>query len=144
MNGSEIIEPFQSLVNPGRPTPRYSQQLTGIADAMVAEAPRFEEIAESFARVSEGAIFVAHNVSFDYQFLQHEYARLEQRFVRPHICAKAGMMKYYPDNSSFGLGSLTEKYSISNTQHHRALNDASVAAQLLLLINQKRKELARA
>jgi DNA polymerase-3 subunit epsilon len=142
IKGKEIIDTFQTLVNPGRSIPRNIQQLTGITDAMVADAPRFEEIAESFAKFSEGAIFVAHNVNFDYQFLQHEYSRLEQRFVRPFICTKAGMKKYYPENSSFGLGSLSEKYAISLTQHHRALNDASAAAQLLLLINQKRKELA--
>lgn len=144
IKGNQIIETFRTLLNPGRSIPLNIQQLTGITPEMVKNAPRFEEVAEKFLEFTKGAIFVAHNVNFDYSFLQLEFQRLEQRFVRPYICTKAGMKKYYPGNASYGLKNLSQQYNIALENHHRALSDAEAAAQLLLLINQKRRENAEA
>lgn len=138
MKGGEILERFQCLVNPGRSIPKFIQDLTGITNEMVHEAPRFAEVAESFQAFSQGTIFVAHNVNFDYKFLQKEFDRLGERFVRPYMCTKAGMRKYYPKLESYSLKELTKKFDIPLVNHHRALSDAEAAAGLLLLINQKR------
>lgn len=138
IKGREVIETFQTLINPKRSIPSMIQGLTGITDEMVRDAPPFEEIAKKFQAFCEGSIFVAHNVSFDYGFLQHEFSRLEEKFVKPHICTKAWMKKYYPGLPAYGLGKLCQTFQISLTSHHRALCDAEAAAQLLLLINEKR------
>lgn len=61
----------------------------------------------------------------------------------PFVCTNAGMKKHYPDQTCYGLEHLTRQFFISLATHHRALCDAVAAAQLLLLINQKRRESAQ-
>lgn len=141
MRGGEVVEKFQSLVNPERRISREIEQLTGISNEMVAVAPKFHEVAAAFSQFTQDCIFVAHNVAFDYGFIQSEYERLEQKFVRPYICTKAGIKKHYPGLESYGLKNLCAHFGISLVNHHRALADAEAAAGLLLLINQKRAEL---
>lgn len=140
MKGSQVVDRFQTLLNPRRPIPRDIQNLTGITNEMVARAPHFEDIAESLAEFTQGAIFVAHNVNFDYGFIQREFARLDQRFVRPYICTKANMKKHYPGLPSYGLKNLSNEFGIALNQHHRAMSDAEAAAGLLQLINHKREQ----
>jgi DNA polymerase III subunit epsilon len=139
---AKIVDRFQTLVNPGRSIPRNIQDLTGITNSMVARAPAFHEVADKFYEFSKDAIFVAHNVSFDYGFLQKEFERLEKRFVRPYICTKAGMRKHYPKLDSYGLKNLTRHFEIPLLQHHRAMSDAEAATGLLNLINLKRSEVS--
>lgn len=142
VRGGRIVERFQTLVNPERRISKNIEDLTGISNEMVRNAPRFSEVAEAFAEFSRDAIFVAHNVNFDYGFLQSEYERLEERFVRPYICTKSWMRKHYPGLPSYGLKNLTTHFNIPLLTHHRAMCDAEAAASLLFLINQKRAETA--
>lgn len=140
IRNGQVVDRFQALINPERSIPREIQSLTGITNDMVKSAPKFKDIVEEFDHFTQGAIFVAHNVSFDYQFIQSEYERIERKFVRPYICTKSGMRKHYPGLESYGLKSLTTQFSIELAQHHRALFDAEAAAKLLLLINEKRRQ----
>lgn len=138
VRGGEILEEFQTLINPGRPIPKFITQITGISNEMVADAPKFSEIAEKFFEFTKGAIFVAHNARFDYGFIQREFQRLDQNFVRPHMCTVQSMRKSYPGLQSYSLKHLTEYFRITLDQHHRALCDAKAATELLFLINGKR------
>lgn len=138
VRGGKVIDEFQTLINPGRPIPAFIVNLTGITDEMVSTAPPFLEIAPRLFEFLDGAIFVAHNVAFDYSFIQREFARVEMEFVRPKLCTCAGMRKAYPGLDSYGLKNLTEHFQIKLEQHHRALADARAATELLLLMNDKR------
>lgn len=138
LQGGEIVDEFQTLINPGRPIPWHITRITGITNEMVAGAPAFAEIAERFQEFTANAVFVAHNVRFDYGFIQREFARLDQEFVRPQLCTVLGMRRSFPGISSYGLKHLTEHFGIGLQQHHRALHDARAAAELLRLINEKR------
>lgn len=140
MRGGEIIDRYQTLVNPERWISREIEQLTGISNEMVRTAPKFSEVADAFDEFTKDAIFVAHNVGFDYGFIQAEFEKLEKRFVRPYICTKAGMKKHYPGLDSYSLKNLTSHFGIGLETHHRALCDAEAAAGLLKLINEKRRE----
>ena len=142
MRNGEVIERYQTLVNPERWISREIEALTGISNEMVKTAPKFAEVADAFHEFTKDAIFVAHNVGFDYGFIQAEFEKLEKRFVRPYICTKAGMKKQYPDLESYSLKNLTSHFGISLETHHRALCDAEAAAGLLKLINLKRREKA--
>lgn len=133
-----IIDKFQQLVNPQRFISREIETLTGISNEMVRVAPKFSEVADAFDEFTKDAIFVAHNVSFDYGFIQAEFGRLDRKFVRPYICTKAGMKKHYPGLNSYGLKNLTLHFGIELLNHHRALSDAEAAAALLVLINKQR------
>jgi DNA polymerase-3 subunit epsilon len=134
----QVLDRFQTLLNPQRSIPPGISRLTGITPAMVADAPAFTDVADEFEAFLEGAIFVAHNVEFDYGFLAREYARLGRRFRYPKLCTCASMRRLYPGHRSYSLAALCRQFDIPLRQHHRALCDAEAAAELLLLVNERR------
>jgi DNA polymerase-3 subunit epsilon len=75
-NGTEVVDQYQTLINPERSIPKYISDMTGITDDMVADAPVFYEVAKEIVLRTEGAVFVAHNARFDYGFLREEFGRL--------------------------------------------------------------------
>jgi DNA polymerase-3 subunit epsilon len=135
----EIIDRFQTLLNPQRTIPPGITRLTGISPAMVEDAPYFADVADAFEAFMSDAIFVAHNVEFDYGFIAGEFARIGRMFRHPKLCTCASMRKLYPGMRSYSLASLCRSFDIPLKQHHRALCDAEAAAELLLLINEKRR-----
>lgn len=136
--GGHIIGEWQSLLNPERSIPPFITKLTGITPAMVAGAPLFRDVADSFRSFMGDAIFVAHNVNFDYGFIRSEYQQIGQSFRHPKLCTVASMRKYYKGLHSYSLKNLCAEFSIPLDTHHRALCDAQAAAQLLLRVNEKR------
>ena len=138
MRGGEIVDRWQSLVNPERAIPATITRLTGITNEMVADAPVFADIADEFAAFMGDAIFVAHNVRFDYGFLSAEFGRLEKRFRHPTLCTCQSMRKLYKGLPSYGLKNLCRHFGIPLDSHHRALCDAEAAAGLLMKINARR------
>ena len=137
----EVIDNFQTLLNPQRAIPSGITRLTGISQEMVADAPYFDEIADEFEAFMEGAIFVAHNVEFDYGFIAHEFSRIGRPFRHPKLCTCSSMRKLFPGRKSYSLDSLARDFDIPLMQHHRAMCDAEAAAELLILINEKRQAL---
>ena len=105
---------------------------------MVIGAPCFVDVADEFEAFMKDAIFVAHNVDFDYGFISREFARMGRPFRYPKLCTCASMRKLYPGHRSYSLASLARAYDIPLKHHHRAMCDAEAAAELLLLINEKR------
>lgn len=136
--GGEIVGEFQTLLNPQRSIPPNITRLTGISEEMVAGAPLFVEVAERFRDFMGDAIFVAHNVNFDYGFVSAEYEMIDQRFRHPKLCTCSSMRRFYPGHKSYSLKNLCRDFEINLDQHHRALCDAKAAAELLQLINEKR------
>ncbi len=135
-----IVDRFQTLINPQRPIPPDIARLTGISQGMVADAPYFADIVDDLEAFLEGSIFVAHNVEFDYGFLSREFRRLGRTFRYPKLCTCASMRRLYPGQRSYSLAALCRTFDIELRQHHRALCDAEAAAELLLLVNEKRQE----
>ncbi len=135
-----IVDRFQTLLNPQRPIPPNITRLTGISDAMVADAPLFADVAGEFEAFMEGSIFVAHNVSFDYGFVSREFTRIGRGFRYPKLCTCSSMRKFYPGLPSYSLGELCRQFGIPLRQHHRAMCDAEAAAELLFMINEKRAD----
>ena len=96
-DGENIIDTFESLINPETYIPYGITQLTGISQDMVQDAPKFYEVAKKIVEMTEGAIFVAHNVRFDYSFLRAEFSRLGFTFTRKQLCTVRFL------NQSFGV-----------------------------------------
>ena len=65
-DGHKVTETFNTLINPECSIPYQITSLTGISNAMVANAPKFYEVAKQIIQLTEGRIFVAHNAVFDY------------------------------------------------------------------------------
>ncbi len=138
VRGGQVIDEWSSLINPQKSIPAFITQLTGITNAMVADAPVFAEVADTFEAFMAGAVFVAHNVNFDHGFISSEFRRLERPFRFPKMCTVASMRRHYPGHDSYSLANLTRAYNIRLDNHHRALDDAKAAAELLKMINEKR------
>ena len=85
-DGNKIIDEFQSLINPERSIPSNITRITGITNSMVEDAPKFYEVAKTVIQKTEGCVFVAHNVRFDYGFMVAEFKSLGFSFSRKKIC----------------------------------------------------------
>ncbi|QBJ64344.1 exonuclease domain-containing protein [Pseudoalteromonas sp. DL-6] len=132
----EIVDTWTTLINPERPIPRFITKLTGINDAMVSDAPIFSDIASTLLDKLSGSIFVAHNVNFDYGFIKKELEELGINFKMPKLCTVVESRKAFKGLKSYSLGNLSAHFNLDLTNHHRALDDAKAAAQLLLLVQQ--------
>ncbi|MDZ7876480.1 MAG: exonuclease domain-containing protein [Saprospiraceae bacterium] len=129
-DGSKVIETFESLINPERSIPSYITQITGISDAMVADAPKFYEIAKKIVQLTEGAVFVAHNVRFDYGFVQEEFRRLGYAFSRQQLCTVKLSRVAFPGLRSYALGNLIQHFGIKVADRHRALADTLATVEI--------------
>ena len=125
---------FHTLVNPETNIPPFITSLTGISDAMVAEAPKFPDVAARFLDFIGDAVLVAHNAQFDMRFLNHEIGRVyeEYRVANPCLCTVQLSRKLLPDILNHKLKTVAEHYSISLINHHRAGDDARATAQIFL------------
>lgn len=143
-DGLRIIDQWESLVNPETYIPRGITELTGITQEMVADAPRFHEIARKVVEMTEGHIFVAHNARFDYSFLREEFARLGYTFTRKQLCTLRLSRQAFPGFSSYGLDNLCFTLGINNQARHRALGDALATTELLSQILSQEDNYTRA
>jgi DNA polymerase-3 subunit epsilon len=135
-NGKEIEGKFTSLVNPCMPIQRYVQGLTGITDAMVATAPKFEDLAENIYNLLKDRIFVAHNVNFDYSFVKHQLAQAGYILTTHKLCTIRLARKIFPDLPKYGLGTVCRELNIELHDRHRAAGDAIATAHLFQLLIQ--------
>ena len=130
-DGEKIIETYNTLINPQRSIPPFISGLTGITESMVANAPLFEEVAVKVHRITEGKVFVAHNVNFDFSFLKREFEELGIDFDRKKLCTIRLARKLVPERKKYNLGSICEHFGINIKDRHRALGDAEATAHLL-------------
>lgn len=138
VRGETILEEWTTLVNPGTRIPRRIVALTGITDEMVAEAPPFAEIAETFLDFAGPRVFVGHRVAFDYGFLRAECERAGRELHLPTLCTVASMRRFFPGLPSYSLSGLSTHFEVPLDNHHRALDDARATAHLLVILNRKR------
>jgi DNA polymerase-3 subunit epsilon len=135
-DGLQVVEKFSTLVNPECYISPYFTSLTGITNDMVANAPRFHEIAKKIIDLTEDKLFVAHNVGFDYGFIKEEFASLGYKYKRDTLCTVRLSRKLIPGKKSYSLGVLCESLGIPNEARHRAEGDAVATAKLFDLLMQ--------
>lgn len=129
-NGEKIIDEYTTLVNPEKFIPYHITSLTGISNEMVADAPKFYEIARKVVEMTEGQTFVAHNANFDYRFIKEEFSRLGYDYKRNTLCTVKLSRKIIPGKRSYSLGNLCDELGISINGRHRAMGDAKATACL--------------
>jgi DNA polymerase-3 subunit epsilon len=128
-----ITEDFQTLVNPGRSIPKRISDLTGITPEMVEHAPFFEDIAEDLFTWLDGRVFVAHNVRFDWAFIQSQLGdALGLVPEGPRICTVQMARRLAPGLRRRNLDSLCQHFDIPIHARHRAHGDALATARVLL------------
>lgn len=136
VEGGQIVREFNQLIDPGTPLPQFITGLTGITPDDLAGAPLFMAIADELMEVLDGAIFVAHNVRFDYSFLKQEFRRIGKSFSPRQLCTVRLSRALYPEHRSHKLQSLIDRFGFAAEHRHRAYDDAHVLWQFLQLARQ--------
>lgn len=133
-----IIDRFQSLINGGRTIPPFIQQLTGITNAMIRQAPKAEVVMHQLIAFIAGRPLVAHNASFDHGFLGAELDRIGKVCPTELLCSMKVARRVYPEAPNHRLETLVRQAGIPTAgQYHRALADAEVTALLWLRMERK-------
>ncbi len=143
-DGRKEIGRFESLIDPGISIPPQITRLTGISTEMTIGAPKFYEVAKKIVKMTEGAVFVAHNVRFDYNFIREEFARLGYTFTRKQLCTKRLARKAIDGLRSYSLESLIHYFGIKVQHRHRALDDAYAASVVLDHVLQREENMSMA
>lgn len=131
----QIVREFQSLINPGTPLPQFITNLTGITERDLSDAPLFMAIANELHDMVSGAIFVAHNVRFDYSFLKQEFRRIGKQFNPRQLCTVRLSRALYPTERSHKLQSLIARHNLQVSARHRAYDDAHALWQFMQLVH---------
>lgn len=129
----ECVQTFRTTINPGSRVPMWITALTGITQEEVREAPRFDEVIDDVEKLLSDAIFVAHNVAFDYAFLEREFARAGRRFSPPRLCTARLSRALFPHMRRHGLSHLIERHGLMIMERHRAFDDAYALWQFIQL-----------
>ena len=131
--GGQIVDEYESLVNPGRSIPPMITALTGITNQMVAAAPDFEHVADEVFRRLQGRVFVAHNVTFDWGFVSAELLRTSGDAPDvPRLCTVRMARRLVPALRRRNLDELTRHFGVTIHARHRAHGDALATARVLL------------
>ena len=139
-DGEKIVDQFISLINPEIPIQPFVQQLTGINNKMLTNAPKFFQIAKRILEITDNSILVAHNSSFDYRMLKIEFDRLGYVFNISQLCTVKLSKKIIPNLDSYKLGNLVKSLGIPISNRHRASGDALATVELFKLLILKDKE----
>ena len=124
VEGGRVVANYQTLLHPEADIPPFITGLTGITNADVADAPRFAMVADQLAEILEGAVFVAHNVRFDYAFLKMEFERLGVPFRPQLLCTVKLSRRLFPQFRTHKLADLIVRHGLSAPSRHRAYDDA--------------------
>lgn len=120
---------WSQLIQPQTRIPPFIEQLTGITNAMVTDAPRFEAVAEELAALLQDYLFIAHNARFDYGFLKNEFKRSGLTFQPTVLCTVKLSRALFPEHKHHNLDSLIQRHGLTATGRHRALSDAQLIYQ---------------
>lgn len=131
VENGRITRVFNQLVDPEAALPYFITNLTGIRSEDLKGAAPFRQIASELHDILAGAIFVAHNVRFDYSFLKQEFKRVGQNFLPKQLCTVKLSRSLYPEQKSHKLESLIARHGFSFEKRHRAYDDALVLWQFL-------------
>ena len=129
-DGERVVKHFETLINPQQNIPRYITALTGIDNAMVANAPSFEEIAGPLFELLNDTIFIAHNVNFDYSFVKHHLKAAGLELTAKKLCTVRLGRKVFPGLPSYSLGNLCRSLELPIENRHRAGGDAKATVKL--------------
>ena len=134
ISSGRIVGEFQTLLNPGTIIPPFISRLTGITDAMVRDAPTFDEVAPDWLRFADTAVLVAHDAHFDVRFINHEVTLVYpgRRMFNAYLCTVSLARRLFPELGFYRLRALAQHFAVPLPNHHRAAADARATAEIFL------------
>ena len=133
-DGKKIVDEWSTLLNPEKTIPYFITGLTGITNEMVANSPRFFEVAKEIVKRTENYTIVGHNVAFDYSFIKSEFKQLGFEYDRKTLCTVKLSRKILPGHKSYSLGKICADLGIKISDRHRAAGDALATVKLFELL----------
>ncbi len=132
LEGGKVTDRFSSFVNPQEPIPPEIEELTGIRDDMVMEAPVIEQTLPEFLAFCGESALVAHNAEFDMSFI-HENCRRLGLPCSHTVADTVGMARVLlPNLGRFKLDTVAKALHVPLGHHHRAVDDAACTAEIFL------------
>ena len=132
VQNGKITDRFQSFVNPEMPIPKNIQELTGITDAMVKNAPTEARILPDFFEFSKGCTLVAHNANFDVGFVKRCAYDCGISFDFSYLDTLMLARCLYPELNNHKLNTLSKHLNVMLQNHHRAVDDAKATADIFI------------
>lgn len=129
----EIIDRFETLINPGVDISSTITRITGIHDGMLDQAPPPEVALKRWVNYLGGeGQFVAHNAQFDWNFLKSEFTRAGMEFpFKRKYCTMKLAGHFFPYGGRLKLEHMLKRFGLDpNPNAHRAMADADAAARL--------------
>jgi DNA polymerase-3 subunit epsilon len=144
VQNNQIMDRFQSLINPKMRISSFIADYTGITNQMLKKAPPADEVMHRFVGFMADHRLVAHNASFDKKFLDSELKRIREYRKQEFACSMLISRRIYPEAPSHSLQSIIQYREIqTNGQFHRALADAEMTALLWINMINDLKEIYR-
>jgi DNA polymerase III subunit epsilon len=122
----KLVDTYSTLINPEVYIPPEIEILTGITKVDVQSAPTFYQIKSDLKNILEDAVFVAHNVRFDFSFLKNEFKRYDLEFNPKHFCTVKLSRALFPQFHHHNLDAIIQRFGFQNEKRHRAFEDAKV------------------
>jgi DNA polymerase-3 subunit epsilon len=133
-DGEKVVDEWSTLLNPEKSIPYFITGLTGITNEMVANAPRFYEVAKEIVERTKDHTIVGHNVKFDYSFIKSEFKKLGFEYDRNTLCTIKLSRRIFPGHKSYSLGKLCKDLGIVIHDRHRAAGDALATVKLFEML----------
>ena len=141
VRGGEIVESFNTFVDPEKPIPAKITELTGITDEMVQGAPKEDEAVRAFFEFcGENAVLVAHNAKFDTSFVRAVCNRHDMEFPYVYIDTVAMCRSMLKDIKNCKLDTVAKYLKLKPFNHHRACDDAAVLGEIFINLVQRLKD----
>lgn len=132
-SGTEILEKFETLVNPQTDIPAMVSHITGIGPEQIKDAPTFDQISDNLTRFLGNYPIVGHNINFDLTFLEAKgIPILNKEFDTLQLSSIL-----LPNLPSYSLDTISRQLKLEHKQRHRAMSDAHVCFQLFNLLLDK-------
>ena len=142
LKNGKITETFQTFVNPGRRLTPEIIGLTGITDAMLADAPSLKEALTAFLQFVNGRVLAAHNAEFDVSFIRAGCRKVGLEFEPTYIDSLILAQNLLPELHKYKLDIVAEHLDLPAFNHHRASDDAGMVGYMLVPFFEKmRREL---
>ncbi len=130
IKNGEVVEVFDSFVNPHVPIPSEITQLTSITNDMVKDAPSIDIVLADFFKFIGNNLLIAHNANFDIGFIRHAAKENSMPFDNPYLDTLALSRFINPDLKTHKLDVLAKHYKLGDFNHHRASDDAEMLAHI--------------
>jgi len=139
IKGGEVLDRFNTFVNPGEPIPENIVKLTGITDDMVKDAPTPEAAVKSFLEFAGESLLIAHNAPFDIGFIRRVCDDNRIPFENAYLDTVALSRYLNPTLNKHKLDVLADHYKLGGFNHHRACDDAEMLANIFFKMCEQMK-----